>query len=60
MYGEVTETIAEAIADSPAARFLLGIKQPHVELIGIKEKASLNDLLAELINKLDLYIKDNE
>ena len=56
MMGEVTKSIAEAIASSPAKRYLLGIKQPHVELIGIREEVSINELLNELTDKVELYM----
>ncbi len=59
MLGEVTPSIAEAIADSPAKRFLLGIKQPHVELVGMREESSINDLIEELTEKVETYIKDS-
>lgn len=57
MLGEVTPAIAEAIANSPAKRFLLGIKQPHVELVGMNEKASINELIDELIEKIKRYME---
>lgn len=60
MLGEVTVSIAEAIADSPAERFLLGIKQPHVKLVGIREEASINDLIGELTEKVKAYIENDE
>ena len=60
MLGEVTPVIAEAIANSPAKRILLRIKQPHVELVGIKEDLSMNDLIGELTEKVKVYIKNRE
>lgn len=60
MMGEVTPAIAEAIANSPAKRFLLGIKQPHFELVGINEELSINDLIGELTKKTETYILKND
>ena len=57
MHGELTQVMVEAITSSSAARFLLGIKQPHIELIGIREDTSINDLIDELTEKVELYIK---
>ena len=51
MHGEITTAIAEAVADSPAKKYLIGIRQPHVELVGIKDK-SIKDLIEELTKKV--------
>ena len=55
MLGEITNTMAEAILNSSAKVFLIGNKQPHVELIGLKEK-SINELVAELALTIKKYI----
>ncbi len=56
MLGEITKAAAEAVADSPAKRFLLAIRQPHIGLVGIKEENSINELVEELIAKVEGYI----
>ncbi len=58
MLGEITAAMAEAIVDCPAKKFLLGINQPHFELIGMKEQ-SINNLVTEMVGKLKLFIRDN-
>ncbi len=55
MSGEITSIMAEAIADSSAKKFLVGIRQPHVEVIGLKN-SSLNELIEELISKVITYL----
>lgn len=55
MLGEVTTAIAEAIADSPAKKILIGNKQPHVELVGLEEQ-SINELIGELTARVREYI----
>lgn len=57
MSGEITSVIAEAIADSPAKKFLVGIKQPHVEVVGLKN-SSLNELIEELIDRVKQYLTE--
>lgn len=39
MLGEITPTIAEAVASAPGRKLLLPINQPHFEIIGIEWKA---------------------
>ncbi len=51
MSGEITTTMAEAIVNSPAERILLGIKQSHVRIVGMKD-ISLNQLFKELKEEL--------
>jgi len=55
MLGEVTTAIAEAIADSPAKKILIGNKQPHVELVGLEEQ-SINEFIGELTARVREYI----
>lgn len=57
MLGEITQSMAEAIVDSPARVFLLGNKQSHVEMIGLQEK-SINELTEELVKRIKEYIND--
>ena len=49
--------MAEAIVDSPAERILLGIKQHHLRIVGLKD-ISLNQLLKELEEELRAYLED--
>src|SRR5690554_1006777 len=58
MSGEITPTMAEAVVSSPAERILLGIRQSHLKIIGIKD-ISLNQLLKELKEDLRDYIDDS-
>ena len=39
LMGEITPTIATAIANAPGAKLLLPINQPHFEIVGIEWKA---------------------
>ena len=55
MYGEITPVIAEAIADSEAKKMLIGIRQPHVEIIGTKD-VSLNEMIEEVKEKVTSYL----
>ncbi|MGM0446006.1 MAG: DUF3842 family protein [Bacillota bacterium] len=55
MKGEITNVMAEAIAGSKAKKIIIGMKQPHVELIGVSNK-SLNELIEEAIEKIKNYI----
>lgn len=58
MSGEITSTMAEAIVSSSAERILLGIRQHHVKIVGIKD-ISLNQLLKELREELKVYLDDS-
>jgi hypothetical protein len=51
MMGELTPRMAEAIASSPAKKFLLPLNQESVEIIGV-EKEPLPHLIEKLIAKL--------
>jgi hypothetical protein len=55
MHGEITPVMAEAVADSEAKKFLIGIKQPHVEVVGSKD-ISINEMIKEVVEKVRLYI----
>jgi len=51
MMGELTPRMAEAIASSPAVRFLLPLKMPEVEIIGAA-KEPLPHLIDQLIKRI--------
>lgn len=53
MRGEITVKIAEAVANSNAEKYILGMKQPHLNLVGLKNKP-LNSLLDELVEKIKI------
>jgi hypothetical protein len=51
MMGELTPKMAEAIASSPATKFLLPLKLPEVEVIGAP-KEPLPHLIDQLIKRI--------
>lgn len=51
LMGEMSAVMAEAVADSNARKLLLGIKQPHVEIIGTGDR-SIGQMIADLIEKV--------
>jgi hypothetical protein len=51
MMGELTPEMAEAIASSPAMKFLLPLKMPEVEIIGAP-KDPLPHLIDQLIRRI--------
>lgn len=51
MKGEITTGMAEAIASSDAKKVIIGMKQPHVHLVGVSNK-SLNELIEEAIDQI--------
>ncbi len=51
MLGELTPKMAEAIASSPAKKFLLPLNQESVEIIGV-EKEPLPHLIERLVGKI--------
>lgn len=55
MKGEITTVMAEAIASSNAKKIIIGMKQPHVQLIGVSDK-SLNELIEESIEQIKSII----
>lgn len=57
MSGEVTTVMAEAIADSSAKKFLIGVRQPHFQLLGLGDK-SINELISNLTEEVKNYIQD--
>ena len=60
MMGEVTPGIAEAVAASPAAKFLIPLSQENVKIIGIAEQP-LPHLIEELIeSRLEKIIQKNK
>ena len=54
MMGEVTPGIAEGVAGSPAAKFLLPLTQENVTIVGVA-RLPLPHLIEELI---DMYLHD--
>lgn len=50
MMGEVTPRIAEAIAGSPAKKFLIPLSQENIEVVGLSQRP-LPKLVQELIEK---------
>lgn len=51
MHGEITPVMAEAIVGSSAKKILIGIRQSHVKVIGMKD-VSINELIDELTEKV--------
>ena len=56
MHGEITPVMAEAIADSKASKFLIGIRQPHVQIMGMKD-LSINEMIEEVTKKIKSLIE---
>ena len=48
LMGEVTPTIAEAIASAPGRKLLLPINQPHFEIVGIEWKPLTKQISAAI------------
>ncbi|MBL7063973.1 MAG: DUF3842 family protein [Anaerolineae bacterium] len=48
LMGEVTPTIAEAIASAPGCKLLLPINQPHFEVVGIEWKPLTKQISAAI------------
>jgi hypothetical protein len=48
MMGEITPSIAEAVAGAPGRKLLLPINQPHFEIIGIEWKALTKQISAAI------------
>jgi hypothetical protein len=48
LMGEVTPSIAEAIAGAPGRKLLLPINQPHFEIVGIEWKALTKQISAAI------------
>ena len=57
MHGEITPVMAEAVADSGARKFLIGIRQPHVQIIGMKD-VSINEMIEEVTEKIQSCIEN--
>lgn len=53
--GEITIKMAEAISNCDAKKVIIGMKQPHVDMVGLGDK-SLNELIDEAIEKIRTYI----
>jgi hypothetical protein len=56
MMGELTPKIAEAIASSPAMKYLLPLKMPEVEIIGAP-KEPLPHLVDQLVKRIKEIIE---
>ena len=54
MSGEITPAMAEAVASVTAKKYLIGIKQPHFNLVGLTDD-SINEMIDDLVEQL----KDN-
>ncbi|MBN2539529.1 MAG: DUF3842 family protein [Deltaproteobacteria bacterium] len=58
MMGEVTPGIAEIVMSSPAKKFLLCVKQPHVELIEVDDQP-VAVLIKKLVARVREFIQGN-
>ncbi len=56
MKGEITTVMAEAIASSKAKKVIIGMKQPHVDLVGLNDK-SLNELIDDALKRAENYLE---
>mgnify|MGYP006283945369 FL=1 len=56
MKGEITTAMAEAIAGSQAKKVIIGMKQPHVDLVGLNEK-SLNELIDDALLRVEKLLE---
>jgi len=56
MKGEITTVMAEAIASSKAKKVIIGMKQPHVDLVGLNDK-SLNELIDDALKRVENYLE---
>jgi len=57
MMGELTSKMAEAIASSPATKFLLPLRMPEVEIIGAP-KEPLPHLVDQLIKRIQEMVAE--
>ncbi|MCF8001690.1 MAG: DUF3842 family protein [Halanaerobiales bacterium] len=55
--GEITIAMAEAISNCEAKKVIIGMKQPHVDMVGLGDK-SLNELIDKAIEKIKTYINN--
>ena len=60
MMGEVTPGIAEAVAASPAEKFLIPLSQENVKIIGIAEQPLPHLIEALIESRLDKIIQKNK
>jgi len=58
MMGEVTTGITEIVMSSPAKKFLLCVKQPHVELIEVNDQP-VAVLIKKLVARVREFIQSN-
>lgn len=54
LMGEISPSIATAVASSPAAKILIPLMQPHVELVGLESRplSAVLDDLVERVSKI--------
>ncbi len=57
LMGEITPAIATTIASSRAAKILVPVQQPHVELIGLEDRA-LSAVLDQAADRVAALLKD--
>jgi len=57
MKGEITTVMAEAITSCDAKKIIIGMKQPHVKLVGLSKK-SLNELIEDLLVEIRSFVKN--
>lgn len=55
--GEITIEMAEAISSCNAKKVIIGMKQPHVDMVGLVDK-SLNELIDDAIVKIQSFISN--
>jgi hypothetical protein len=57
MLGELTPRMAEAVASSPARKFLVPLSACEVEVAGVSE-AALPELIADLVERLSAWARN--
>ncbi|MFO7814373.1 MAG: DUF3842 family protein [Halanaerobiales bacterium] len=57
MKGEITIAMADAISNCNAKKVIIGMKQPHVDMVGLVDK-SLNELIDEAVVKIKTIISN--
>jgi hypothetical protein len=59
MLGEITPTIAEAVAMARGRKLLLPVNQPHIEIVGIEWRA-LTKQISAAIATIRAYMDDDD
>ncbi len=59
MLGELTPKMAEALASSPARKFLVPLNRSGVEMVGLRSEP-LPHLIEELVRRVKEYIESSE